>query len=122
MLFTDEELGQAHQLDLFTDTGTTNTPTQEVPVSNHQVGDNIRYHGSVVRAHGIGHIVRIDNRGRLTINVRPNESDPWTHHGWYTVSNVRPESVTPLTAGVDYGDEPGVIDLFGTGQLSLTGV
>lgn len=120
MLFTDEDLfgPQAQQLDLFTDTN----PTQEVPVSNYQVGDNIRYLGSVTRAHGTGYITRIDTRGRLTIRINPDQADPYTPYGWLTVHKVRPESVSPLAKSVDYGDEPGVIDLFGAGQLSLTGV
>lgn len=28
----------------------------------------------------------------------------------------------PVVSGVDYGDEPGVIDLFGAGQCALAGV
>lgn len=124
MLFTDEDLfgPQPQQLDMFEpiaeiQASAHTTNSQAAPVSDYNVGDGIRYHGSQVVAHGDGYVVAVERRGRLTIRVRTED------FGVRTIRHVRYESVSPLTPrGVDYGDEPGHIDLFGAGQLTLVGV
>jgi hypothetical protein len=95
-------------------------PTKEVPMAANlfTVGDKVRYHGTVAIAYGVGYVERVYANGRLDVRVMapyiPAPLRPWG----YLLRNVRPTSVTRHDAP-DYSDEPGVIDLFGAGQLML---
>ncbi|GAB3437452.1 hypothetical protein [Actinophytocola sediminis] len=129
MLITDEDLfgPVAHQVDIFEAIAEaeaeaklpTTNPTKEVPMAaNFEAGDAVRYHGTVAIAHGVGHVERVYRNGRLDVRVMapyiPAPRRPWGH----LLLSVRPSSVTRHDAP-DYGDELGVIDLFGSGQLAL---
>jgi hypothetical protein len=124
MLFTDEDLfgPQAQQLDVFEllaeIEASAPTGDQEVPVPSHNVGDGVRYHGTEQQWHGDGYIVATEPHNRFTVRVRVAEQ-------WQTIRHAPITSVSPLTAttpGVDYGDVPGDLDLFGAGQLVLAEV
>lgn len=62
-------------------------------------GDEIRYHGSIAGAHGVGVVDYVDPvTGRLSIHVfQLDEPDPW-HRLGRRLRRVRPESVTVLKA------------------------
>jgi hypothetical protein len=129
MLITNEDLfgPVPYQVDIFEAIADieaeaklpTINPTKEVLMAtNFKAGDKVRYHGTVAVAHGVGHVERVYRNGRLDVRVTapyiPAPRQPWGH----LLLNVRPASVRHHNAP-DYGDELGVIDLFGAGQLAL---
>jgi hypothetical protein len=66
-----------------------------------RVGSMVTYHGSVIEAHGRGHILAVHGNGRVDIRVtdlayrlRPGRF-AWVEIGSLVVRDVRPQSWKP---------------------------
>lgn len=72
-----------------------------------KVGDEVRYHGSVIIAHGDGEIVKVHENGRVDIRVTElshafeQRGHRWVEVPFRLVERVRPQSWKPLAEEVD---------------------